>query len=221
MCGIVGIYSPTLNRPPDDRVLTDMRDRMAHRGPDASGLWRSADRKCEFGHRRLSIIDLSETASQPMTNAAGDVCVIFNGEIYNHAEIRRDLEGRGRHAWKTDHSDTEVLLNAYQEWGLDCIRRFYGMFAFAIYDGRNPERPVVHLVRDRVGIKPLYLTKTKAGEWLFASEIRALMAHPDVRAEMDLGAFWHYLTFIVTPAPLTLFKGIYKIPAGYSVTIDH
>jgi asparagine synthase (glutamine-hydrolysing) len=156
-----------------------------------------------------------------MANAAGDVCVIFNGEIYNHADIRRDLEGRGRYVWKTDHSDTEVLLHAYEEWGLDAIHRFYGMFALAIYDRRNSEKPIVHLVRDRVGIKPLYLTKTEFGQWLFASEIRALAAHPDVHAEMDPGAFWHYLTFIVTPAPLTLFRGIYKIPAGHSITIDH
>src|SRR6185295_9200498 len=103
----------------------------------------------------------------------------------------------------------------------DCVHRFYGMFAFAIYDARDPGRPVLHLVRDRVGIKPLYVTRTKAGEWLFASEIRGLLAHPDVTPEMDRTAFWHYLTFIVTPAPLTLFRGIFKLPAGHAVTIDH
>src|SRR4029079_13124081 len=104
--------------------------------------------------------------------------------------------------------------------GLDCVNRFYGMFAFIVYDGRDPGRPAVHLVRDRVGIKPLYLTRTKNGEWLFGSEIRALLAHPDVTPEMDRTAFWHYLTFIVAPAPLTMFRGIFKIPAGCRITID-
>src|SRR5579872_6794063 len=126
MCGIVGIFSPVSTEISNDNVLIDMRDRMAHRGPDGVVLWRSADRKCVLGHRRLSIIDLSENASQPMANAAGDVCIIFNGEIYNHAEVRRELETRGRYSWKTDHSDTEVLLHAFEEWGLDCVHRFYG-----------------------------------------------------------------------------------------------
>jgi asparagine synthase (glutamine-hydrolysing) len=156
-----------------------------------------------------------------MVNAAGTVALTFNGEIYNHHEIRADLRKLGKYAWKTDHSDTEVLLHAYEEWGLDCLHRFYGMFAFGVYDARNPGRPVTHLVRDRVGIKPLYVTRSATGEWLFASEIRGLLAHPDVSPEIDRTAFWHYLTFIVTPAPLTLFRGIFKLPAGYTVTIDH
>jgi asparagine synthase (glutamine-hydrolysing) len=198
-----------------------MRDRMAHRGPDGVGLWYSPDRRCGFGHRRLSIIDLSDAAAQPMLNEAGTVAVTFNGEIYNHAEVRQELEATGRYRWKTSHSDTEVLLHAYEEWGIECVHRFFGMFAFGLYDAREANRPVLHLVRDRIGIKPLYVTRTHAGEWLFASEIRALLAHPDVSAEMDLTAFWHYLTFIVAPAPLTLFRGIFKIPAGHRVTIDH
>ena len=197
-----------------------MRDRMAHRGPDGDGFWSSPDRSCAFGHRRLSIIDLSTDASQPMLNHDGTVALVFNGEIYNHAEIRKELEALGKYRWRTDHSDTEMLLHAYEEWGLDCVNRFYGMFAFAVYDGRDPACPALHLVRDRVGIKPLYLTKTAGGEWLFASEIRALLAHPHVTADMDRTAFWHYLTFIVAPAPLTMFRGIFKIPAGHRVTID-
>ena len=156
-----------------------------------------------------------------MLNAAGNVAITFNGEIYNHAEIRQTLVALGKYEWKTDHSDTEVLLHAYEEWGLDCVKRFYGMFAIGIYDARDRSRPVMHLIRDRVGIKPMYVTRTKAGEWLFASEIRALLAHPDVSAEMDRTAFWHYLTFIVTPAPMTLFRGIFKVPAGHTVTIEH
>ena len=155
-----------------------------------------------------------------MLNDDGTVAVTFNGEIYNHADIRKELEALGKYQWRTDHSDTEMLLHAYEEWGLDCVHRFYGMFAFAIYDGREAGRPTVHLVRDRVGVKPLYVTRTTAGEWLFASEIRGLLAHPDVTPDMDRTAFWHYLTFIVAPAPLTMFRGIFKIPAGHRVTID-
>ena len=220
MCGIVGSFKAG-HATCGPEILARMRDRMAHRGPDGAGLWQSHERDCVLGHRRLSIIDLSDTANQPMVNAAGTVALVFNGEIYNHAEIRRELEALGKYAWRTDHSDTEMLLHAYEEWGLECVHRFYGMFAVAIYDARQPGRPAVHLIRDRVGIKPMYITKTAAGEWLFASEIRALLAHPDVSPEMDRTAFWHYLTFIVTPAPLTLFRNIFKLPAGHIISIDH
>jgi asparagine synthase (glutamine-hydrolysing) len=198
-----------------------MRDRMTHRGPDGAGLWQARDRRCLLGHRRLSIIDLSTSANQPMLNSDGTVALVFNGEIYNHAELRAELQALGKYQWQTDHSDTEVLLHAYEEWGLDCVKRFYGMFAFAVYDARDPARPVLHLARDRVGKKPLYFSRTRTGEWLFASEIRALFAHPDLTPEMDRTAFWHYLTFIVTPAPLTLFRGVFKLPAGQVMTIDH
>src|SRR5262245_45254996 len=219
MCGIVGAFKPG-GAASGPEVVARMRDRMAHRGPDGVGIWCATDRSCTFGHRRLSIIDVSTNASQPMANDDQTVSLIFNGEIYNHAELRQELEALGKYRWRTDHSDTEMLLHAYEEWGLDGLHRLYGMFALAIYDARDPERPIVHLVRDRVGIKPLYLTRTAAGEWLFASEIRALLAHPDVTPEMDRTAFWHYLTFIVAPAPLTMFRGIFKIPAGHVVTID-
>src|SRR5579864_9105580 len=219
MCGIVGAFKPGSAGCGAD-VVAAMRDRMAHRGPDGCGVWTSPDRSCTLGHRRLSIIDVSTHANQPMINEDGTVALVFNGEIYNHADIRRELGALGKYQWRTDHSDTEVLLHAYEEWGLDCVDRFYGMFAFALYDGRDPGRPAVHLVRDRVGIKPLYVAKTSGGEWLFASEIRALLAHPGVTPELDRTAFWHYLTFIVAPAPLTMFRGIFKIPAGHRVTID-
>lgn len=221
MCGIIGAYRPVGGEACSDEVLTGMRDKMIHRGPDGGANWRSRDGKCVLGHRRLSIIDLAAAADQPMINQEGTVALVFNGEIYNHAELRKELESLGKYQWKTDHSDTEVLLHAYEEWGLDCVQRFYGMFAFVVYDNRDAERPVVHAVRDRIGIKPLYFARTARGEWLFGSEIRALVAHPDISLAMDRTAFWHYLTFIVTPAPMTLFRGIFKLPAGHSMTIDH
>lgn len=221
MCGIVGAYQPSGRGLTANATLEAMRDRMIHRGPDGGGLWRSPRNDCVFGHRRLSIIDLSTIASQPMLSADGKVALIFNGEIYNHAEIRAKLEKLGKYQFKTDHSDTEALLYAFMEWGPECVQRFYGMFAFAIYDSRTPGRPVLHLARDRIGIKPLYFSKTDAGEWLFASEIKSLLAHPSVSANMNDTAFWHYLTFIVSPAPMTMFDGIFKLPAGHWVTIDH
>jgi len=220
MCGIVGSFKPGAEASSPELVAR-MRDRMAHRGPDGAAVWMSADRDCTLGHRRLAIIDLSAAADQPMSNCERTVTLVFNGEIYNHADIRRELEALGKYRWVTDHSDTEVLLHAYEEWGVDCVNRLYGMFAVAIHDARDVGRPVLHLLRDRVGIKPIYFTRTGRGEWLFASEIRALVAHDDVTPEMDRTAFWHYLTFIVTPAPLTLFRGIFKLPAGHVLTIDH
>jgi asparagine synthase (glutamine-hydrolysing) len=220
MCGIVGSFHPEA-RTSDGAVIAHMRDRMAHRGPDGCGLWASRDRRCRLGHRRLSIIDLSASAAQPMTNRDQTVAVTFNGEIYNHADLRRELQALGKYEWTTDHSDTEVLLHAYEEWGLDFVKRLYGMFALGIYDARDPGRPVLHLIRDRVGVKPMYFARTGRGEWLFASEIRAIVAHPDVTPEMDRTAFWHYLTFIVAPAPLTMFRGVFKLPAGHVLSIDH
>jgi asparagine synthase (glutamine-hydrolysing) len=220
MCGIVGSFHPD-GRASDAEVIARMRDRMAHRGPDGAGLWRSCDRRCTLAHRRLSIIDLSAAAAQPMTNREETVAVTFNGEIYNHADLRRELQALGKYEWKTDHSDTEVLLHAYEEWGLGFVHRLYGMFALAIYDARDRARPALHLIRDRVGVKPMYFARTRGGEWLFASEIRAIVAHPDITPEMDRTAFWHYLTFIVAPAPLTMFRGVFKLPAGHTLSIDH
>src|SRR5260221_9940235 len=154
MCGIVGAFHP-LGTASSCEEVARMRDRMAHRGPDGVGIWSSPARTCTLGHRRLSIIDLSNDAAQPMLNAAGTVAVTFNGEIYNHLELRRELSAHGKYEWRTDHSDTEMLLHAYEEWGIDCVHRFFGMFAFAIYDGRDPHKPVLHLLPDPVGLKPM------------------------------------------------------------------
>ncbi|MBU6149419.1 MAG: asparagine synthetase B, partial [Verrucomicrobia bacterium] len=140
MCGILASFHPRRGEL-DQSVYIKMRDRMSHRGPDGAGLWVSSDRTCLLAHRRLSIIDLSDTAAQPMVCPRGDVALVFNGEIYNHDELRRELRQRGRQNWQTDHSDTEVLLQAYEEWGMDCLNRLHGDFAFAVFDGRRPGRP--------------------------------------------------------------------------------
>lgn len=220
MCGLVGSYHPSRDggAAPLD-LLARMRDTMEHRGPDGAGEWISGNGRCSLGHRRLSIIDLSSNANQPMLTPEGDIALVFNGEIYNHAEIRKELEALGKYTFRTDHSDTEMLLYAYAEWGPECVHKFYGMFAFAIYDARDKTNPVLHLCRDRVGIKPLYFARTPQGEWVFASEIKALLKHPAIPREMDPCALGHYLSFIVAPAPMTMFRNVFKLPAGYWATI--
>ena len=183
---------------------------MEHRGPDGAGNWISPDRHMGLGHRRLSIIDLSECAAQPMCNEDGSLWVVFNGEIYNHADIRTELEQLGGHAWRTDHSDTEVILHAFEEWGIDSIHRFRGMFAIGLWDTKKRE---LWLIRDRIGIKPLYYS-VHHGRVTFASEIKALLQDPDQERSVDEESLYHYLSFLTTPAPKTLFSGISKVPGG-------
>ncbi|MFC1608485.1 asparagine synthase (glutamine-hydrolyzing) [Candidatus Latescibacterota bacterium] len=211
MCGITGAlvfkngtFSVT------EPYIIKMRDVMEHRGPDGAGVWVAPDGRIGLGHRRLSIIDLSESATQPMCNEDGSLWVSFNGEIYNHAEIRDELENSGGHIWKTDHSDTEVILHAFEEWGIECLNRFRGMFAIAIWDTRQR---ALWLVRDRIGIKPLYYS-IHHGRITFASEIKALLKDPDQVRTVNEEALYHYLSFITTPAPQTLFEGIRKLPGG-------
>lgn len=211
MCGIVGALS---FRNSSFRVtepyLIRMRDTMVHRGPDGAGAWIADDGRIALGHRRLSIIDLSPAAAQPMSNEDGSLWVSFNGEIYNHAEIRRELEEIGGHRWKTDHSDTEVILHSFEQWGIECLQKFRGMFAIALWDAKKRE---LWLIRDRIGIKPLYYS-VHHGRVTFASEIKALLKDPEQNRALDEAAFFHYLSFLTTPAPQTLFAGIRKVPGG-------
>jgi len=209
MCGIVGalIFENSSFRASTDYVGR-MLDTITHRGPDGAGTWISSDGRVALGHRRLSIIDLSESANQPMSNEDGSLRIVFNGEIYNHAEIRTELEQIGGHRWATDHSDTEVILHAFEEWGIDCLQRFRGMFAFALWDARNRD---LWLVRDRVGIKPLYYSRHH-GRITFASEIKALLQDSDQERGVDEESLYHYLSFLTTPGPQTLFRGISKLP---------
>lgn len=210
MCGIVGIVKTASDTPVSESLLTRMRDVMPHRGPDAAGLWLSENGRVGFGFRRLAIVDLSAKANQPMANEDGSIHIVFNGEIYNHAEIRRELQKIGGHVWKTDHSDTEVIVHAFEQWGIDFIERLRGMFAIAIWDAKRRE---LWLIRDRVGIKPLYYT-LHSGRLAFASEIKALLEDPAQGRAVDEDALFHYLSFLVTPSPDTLFQGVKKLPAG-------
>ena len=211
MCGIVGALSFNNGSfKVTEPYLTAMRDTMLHRGPDGFGAWISNDGKVGFGHRRLAIIDLSDAASQPMCNADQSLWLTFNGEIYNHAEIRDELIKDGFNQWKTDHSDTEVILHAYERWGIEALHKFRGMFAFGLWDERNKE---LWLVRDRIGIKPLYYS-IHHGRITFASEIKALLKDPQQPRAVNEEALYHYLSFLTTPGPQTLFDGIHKLAAG-------
>lgn len=211
MCGIVGaLIFKNGNCYVTESYLEKMRDTMQHRGPDGAGIWVSADKKIGLGHRRLSIIDLSDTAAQPMSSIDNRFWLTFNGEIYNHKEVRAELERLGHHQWKTDHSDTEVILKAFAEWGIDCVHKFRGMFAFGLWDERKKE---LWLVRDRIGIKPLYYS-VHNNRIVFASEIKALLQDPDQKRAVHEDAFFHYLSFLTTPAPQTLFDGIKKLSPG-------
>lgn len=216
MCGITGIFSTSSRRTADPGVLTAMRDSMVHRGPDGGEVWLSPDRTVGLAHRRLSIIDLSNAATQPMCNETGSVWITFNGEIYNHVELRAELLGHG-HAFRTDHSDTEVLVHGYEQWGLDgLLKRVAGDYAFAIWD---EDKQLLSLARDRIGVKPLYF-HAGSEQFLFGSEIKAILANPEVPRDVEPVAMYHYLSFLTTPAPLTMFRGIYKLPAGHAMTVD-
>ncbi|MBA2485332.1 MAG: asparagine synthase (glutamine-hydrolyzing) [Nitrospira sp.] len=211
MCGLVGalVFEGGSFRL-SESYLTRMRDTMVHRGPDGAGLWIGAGGLIGFGHRRLSIIDLAEAARQPMANEDETLWVAFNGEIYNHAAIRSELEALGGHCWRTDHSDTEVILHAFETWGIGCLSKFRGMFAIALWDARREE---LWLIRDRIGVKPLYYS-LHHGRLTFASEIKALLQDPEQPKALHEESLFHYLSFLTTPAPQTLFDGIKKLPAG-------
>lgn len=214
MCGIAGYIQITKKESVSDDLLLAMQRSIAHRGPDGAGIWKSLEHQVGFAHRRLSIIDLSEAGIQPMTNSDQSIIVCFNGEIYNYLDIRSQLEHLGyKFVSKTD---TEVLIHGYAEWGISFLHKLEGMFAFALFDKTKNE---LFLVRDRIGIKPLYFT-IQDGSLSFASEIKALWTLPWNRQEHNAMGFFHYLTFMVTPAPSTMYKDVYKLPAGFYTRID-
>ncbi|HYW09257.1 MAG TPA: asparagine synthase (glutamine-hydrolyzing), partial [Longimicrobium sp.] len=216
MCGIAGVLAFHGAAPVNEDLVRRMGGTLAHRGPDGAGTWVSDDGMVGLGHRRLSIVDLSDAAGQPMPNEDGRLRVVFNGEIYNHAEIRAELELTGRHRWRTAGSDTEVILHAFEEWGIGCLRRFRGMFAFALWDERAGE---LWLARDRVGVKPLYYAR-RGDRILFGSEIKAILADPAQPRSVDEDALFDYLSFLAVPAPRTLFGGIRKLEGGSWLRVD-
>jgi asparagine synthase (glutamine-hydrolysing) len=211
MCGIAGKYNFEPDRPVDRERLTAMTTVIAHRGPDADGFYTGGG--IGLGHRRLSIIDLA-TGDQPLTNEDGTIWIVFNGEIYNFAEIRATLEAHG-HRFRT-HSDTEAIVHAYEQWGDAAVDRFRGMFAFALWD--EPRRRLL-LVRDRIGVKPLYYSATAHGV-TFGSEIKALLEDPDVPRDWSAEALDAYLTLQYVPAPHTIYRGIWKLPAAHLLVAE-
>lgn len=217
MCGICGFVKLRQDASQlGEQYLQDMCYEMLHRGPDGGGFWLEPQNRCGLGHRRLSIVDLSDLAAQPMSNEDGQIVVSFNGEIYNHAQIRSELERLGGHIWKTNHSDTEVILHAYEQWGIDCLQKFRGMFGIAIWDGHEKK---LWLVRDRIGIKPVYYAEHN-GVLSFASEIKSILRVWGRKSEINEKAFYDYLSFLCTPCEDTLFEGIHKLRPGCWMCID-
>ena len=212
MCGIAGEIAR--NRPADMAAVARMTEAMVSRGPDGSGQF--AHDRVAFGHRRLKIIDLTERAAQPMVDAGLGLAGVFNGCVYNHRELRRELEGHGYRFFS--HGDTEVVLKAYHLWGARCVERFVGMFAFAVME-RDSGR--VMLARDRLGVKPLYLTELRDGALRFASTLPALLEGGGVDRSLDPVALHHYLSWhSVVPAPRTILMGVRKLPPATTLTIE-
>ncbi len=199
---------------PVDRALIErMRDLLAHRGPDGADAY--VDGAVGLGHRRLAIIDLSPAAAQPMSTLDGAVWITYNGEIYNFQDLRSELEGRG-HRFST-HSDTEVILAAYREYGVECLHRLRGMFAFALWDG---SAQTLILARDRLGKKPLFYWLDADGI-AFASESKAFLADAGFRPRPDAAALWHYLTYQYVPHPMSAFEGVRALPAGHYLSVQN
>ncbi|MCW8882508.1 MAG: amidotransferase 1, exosortase A system-associated, partial [Sedimenticola sp.] len=213
MCGIVGIFDTKGQREIDRDLLSRMNETQFHRGPDEGGL--HTEKGLGFGHRRLSIIDLA-SGQQPLFNEDYTVVVTYNGEIYNFGELSDELKSLG-HVFRT-HSDTEVIVHAWEAWGEACVDRFRGMFAFAVWD-RNKQ--TLFLARDRLGIKPLFYTLLPDGQFLFGSELKSLRIHSGVSREIDPAAVEEYFTFGYIPEPRTIFKNVYKLSPGYSLTLRH
>src|SRR6185437_8552929 len=214
MCGITGCWVRSAVSESDLRARVQaMADSLSYRGPDDAGVWVSGP--VGFGHRRLSIIDLSPLGHQPMADPSGRFTICFNGEIFNFKSVRDQLAGLG-HTF-SGGSDTEVMLAAFVEWGVvRALDSFVGMFAFSVWDAR--ER-TLHLVRDRLGIKPLFVGQTPDGDLLFGSELKALMADPGLERRIDPAAVVSYLRLGYVPSPASVFAGVIKLPPGHVLTV--
>lgn len=213
MCGIAGIVHTEGLKPVDPDRLRRMCDAISHRGPDGEGIWTAPG--IGLGHRRLSIIDLAGSP-QPMLSAGGDAVIVFNGEIYNFRELRKELRALGA-VFRTD-GDTEVILEAWRHWGIGCLPRLHGMFAFALHDLK--QRTTL-LARDRLGVKPLFTARLADGAVIFGSELKALLAHPSLRRDIDPLAIEDYLAWGYVPDHRSILKGVSKLPAGHYQLLRH
>lgn len=215
MCGIAGIVEYSVsNTQIDNKILKKMSDIITHRGPDSEGQWHSEDKICGLAFRRLSIIDLSVAGNQPMHSNDRRFTIVFNGEIYNHFELRKQLIALGyKYNSKTD---TETILNGYIEWGPEILNKMIGMWSFAIWDN---EKKQLFASRDRIGIKPFYFYN-KDGRLIFASEIKSIIQHPAVKREINFDELPNYLNFGMTSNTHSLFKNIQKLTAGHYLTLD-
>jgi len=211
MCGICGIISSEISEVVDKELLTCMNRTLAHRGPDDEGYYLGT--QAGLAMRRLSIIDLY-TGQQPISNETGDIWVVYNGEIYNYRQVRAALEQKG-HVFKTQ-SDTEIIVHAYEEYGEACVQYFNGMFALAVWDARHRR---LLLARDRLGIKPL-LYWADHRKLIFGSELKAVIAHPDVPRQIDLVALDHFLSLEYIPGPRTIFQDVHKLPPGHTLIFE-
>lgn len=213
MCAIAGLFHTGTVKPVDPVRVERMCTAMEHRGPDGAGVW--TDHGVGLGHRRLSVIDL-EGSPQPMHSADGRAVIVFNGEIYNFRQLRRELEAQGA-KFRTE-GDTEVILAAWQRWGVDCVRHLDGMFAFALYDHSARS---LFLARDRFGVKPLFFTELSDGSLAFASELKGLLAHPLMRRSVDPLAVEDYMTWGYVPDHRSILKGVRKLPAAHTLLLTH
>ena len=204
MCGLVGYWSKK------------KIEEIEYRGPDDFGIWHADDECLAFGHRRLSIVDLSSAGHQPMLSPCGRYALVYNGEIYNHAELRATLEIEGGHFNWRGHSDTETLLAGLRHWGVEnTLKRINGMFAFALWDAKES---CLFLARDRMGEKPLYYGLV-GNSFLFGSELKCMTAHPEWKGGVDRGALSLYLRYNYVPAPWSIYQGIYKLPPAHFVEV--
>ena len=207
MCGIAGILSASERT---DAIMRKMTDAISHRGPDADGLWHGQG--ISLGHRRLSILDLSQAGAQPMTSRSGRYVIVYNGEIYNHLALRERLTG----PWQ-GHSDTETILALIEQVGFEsALTQLVGMFAIALWDVKESR---LHLARDRMGEKPLYYGWA-GQDIVFASELKAITAHPRAQKVLSQEAIFHYMRYSYVPAPLSIYEGVFKLKPGQHICFD-